>query len=768
MKDLSLLILRIILPSLLLTLSIIQVLGQDIVINEFMAKNETTIEDKYGKYSDWLELYNNTDQDISLLNYSISDKENELEKWIFPDITILSKSYLLVFCSGENSKEGELHTNFKISSSGESLWLSNSDRELIDNTKEVELAADESYSRIPDGSDVWNKTIPTPGFSNIKSAKLEFSYEPGFYATSIDQSIIASTGDTIYYTLDGSIPTVESKIYTNPIKMDYTYLVPNKLSEIVTTPPQSEISYKAWESPSVVLDKAIILRCASFKEHKQTSKVYTHTYFIDSTIHEKYDLPIISLITDSINLFDKNKGIYVPGVNYDIDDPEWTGNYFKRGREWEKDVHIEYFDSLGNLAFYQDAGLRIHGGKTRQASQKSFKLYSRKEYGKRYFEYPLLPQSDITKYKRFILRTTMGFWGGEAIIQDEVAAMISRNLDFEYQNYRPCVVFLNGEYWGIYTIREKIDEKHLSALTGIDEDSIQVGRWGVPHYNQLENFIRNNDLSDDTNYEYIKTQIDINNYIDYYIAELFFKNKDWPANNIELWRPTNAEGRWRWIFYDIDAGFVFDTADMLDWATSPDRPKHAIFLFNNLLKNQKFIDRFIYRYAEILNTEFGVSRMVSILDNVKKKYEHEVPHHILRWNYPSSYTNWESDIQESLLSFLEKRPCGVETNIKQFFGIDTLGFSCSKDTFITNGGVLLYPNPSSRQLNIANESINTLNLGDMKLFNVLGKQIYMKKNIIIKSNEIKTISLPSLPFGIYTLSFSKRDFVLSKKIIISQ
>jgi len=164
------------------------------------------------------------------------------------------------------------------------------------------------------------------------------------------------------------------------------------------------------------------------------------------------------------------------------------------------------------IGFSQDAGLRIHGGKTRQASQKSLRLYARNEYGEKYFNYKLLPKRNVNKYKRFLLRTTMGAWGGQTIIKDILAQNISASLNIDHQKFQPVIVYINGEYWGIHTIRDRIDERYIEYTHNVDKDSIEFKEgWEISN-GPLAAFIKNNSLEQQGNYEYVKTKIDIDNY----------------------------------------------------------------------------------------------------------------------------------------------------------------------------------------------------------------------------------------------------------------
>jgi len=746
----------------------IYVNGQSLVINEFMAKNTSTIKNEDGDFSDWIELYNTTNSAINLLNYGLSDDKDDLKKWIFPEITILPHNYILVFASGKNILDKtELHTNFKISSSGEALYLSNNIGTILDQTKSVSLSTDESYGRIPDGETNWfNINTPSPNSSNNSSNNLFFSHSEGFHTSSFSLIINSLIGDTIFYTLNGDLPTESANIYTDSIFIKNKNAQPNIFSEIPTTPKQDLISYKSWQSPADKIDKATILRCASYKNGIRTSEIYTKTFFVGNEIEDKYSLPVLSLITEKENLFNVDTGIYVPGVNFDVNDPQWTGNYFMQGDDWERNIHIEYFDKEGNLGFSQNAGVRIHGGKTRQASQKSFRLYARNEYGKEYFNYKLLPKRQTEKYKRFILRTTMGAWGN-TIIKDVVAQNIASPLNIDYQEFQPVIVYLNGEYWGIQTIRDRIDERYIEYTHNIDKDLVEFQKWHNIDYNNLTKYIENNNLSLNKNYNYVLTKIDIDNYIDYTIAELFFTNYDWPSNNIKFWKEID-NGKWRWVLYDLDGGFGRANKNMLKHATVndpsitwPNSPS-STFLFRNLLKSELFKAHFIERYAEILNNEFRVDVMKAKLDSIKKIYNPEMMDHIKRWNYPDSFNSWENDIESDLLYFLERRPCGATDNLMAFFDLTNFNFECEIDN--TNN-LVVAPNPNNGNFFLFNNSIDIIN-ATITLTNINGQVVFKQHNFNLKKYEKKYFDLSDLVNNVFILQIMADNYNEQQKIII--
>ena len=748
-------------------------LNGQVVINEFMSNNTTTIADKDGEYSDWIELYNTSSLPINLLNFSLSDKNDNLYKWQFPDVTISAHGFLLVFASGKDIlNPDELHTNFKIAAAGEPLFLSNNLGQLMDEIEEVELAEDVSYGRSPDGSDNFLIfTLQTPKATNNLNNKLTFELEAGFYTSPFFQKITSLTDDIIYYSLDGSVPDENSNVYSDSLRIDYQYFAPNVFSNIPTTPDQSVISLKAWESPKEIIDKANIIRYASYNNGLRTSEIYTHTYIVDSTIFEKYEMPVISLITESENLFDEEEGIFVPGIHYDANDSQWTGNYFQRDDIWEKPAHIEYYEKDGTLGFSQNIGIKIHGGKTRHGAQKSLKLFARDEYGKKYFDYPLMPHREHEQYKRFILRTTMGTWHN-TLLNDVFAHEIARGIGINYQDYRPAIVFINGEYWGIHTIRDKIDERYIGYSYDMDEDDVEFrGFFNFP-YLELTQFIRANDLSVDVHYDSVTQLIDIENFIDYHITEMFLQNTDWPANNMELWRPINPVGKWLWIYYDIDGGFSNHSYNMFEhMATndttiiSPNSPS-STFMFRNLIKNQKFRNQFINRYAELLNNDFQTDTLNRKLNQLIQLYEPEVLRHFARWNYVEDIPDWKNTIDETIRYFIQNRPCAVEKHLVNFFDLSDFGFDCVRNgEEQQDNKFLIAPNPNNGNFFIYNQTLTDIE-GDVFISDLVGRTVFMENNFSLKENKKAYFDFSHLPNNTYFFIFQNENFQEVLKFVL--
>jgi hypothetical protein len=740
--------------------------AQEVLINEFMSANDSTLQDRDGDYPDWIELYNPGQQSVNLHNYGLSDDASEARKWLFPEIHLPAGGFLVIFASGKDSADlAELHTNFKISSKGEFLILTNYGGAVIHTCDSVNLADDVSLARIPDGGATWvQSSIPTPGTSNRAENQLIFSWEQGFYNTPFLLEISSLTGDPVYYTVDGSPPTPEANLLSGGIFLDYTEEIADCFSSIPSSPKQSLINYKAWELPAKPVDKANVIRSASYRDGVRTSPVYTKSYFVKEAMESTFSLPVISLVTDSLHLFDAEYGIYVPGQHYDSGDPQWSGNYFQKGREWERPVHLSYFSKEGDPRLSQDAGFRIHGGMTRHAAQKTLRLYARDSYGQDEFDYPLLPQKDVRDYERFLLRTTMGSWRGETILADILAHELVRNLDFEIMDYQPVIVYLNGEYWGMHTLRDRVDERYIEYSFGIDEDSVDIINANIGlidagsnvHYMELARFIESHDLSVQDHYKHVETQIDISSFVDYMVAEMFFANSDWPGNNQKLWRPQTADGKWRWIFMDLDAAYHPEAPDIFDFAMYEEgemdwtREPVSSFLFRNLLKNEQFTSRFIQRFAEILNKEFTPANGYRKLEQIKSLYTEELPRHINRWGYPSSVSSWHQDVEKNLMNFLKSRPCEVARQVVRYFNLEKFGFSCTSGE---DFGALfsLAPNPSDGHFYIGNSSPKSL-LFSIRITDVSGRIVYTEEDILLEAQEKKNFSFMHLAGGIYYVS----------------
>jgi hypothetical protein len=674
-------------------------LAQTPLLNEFMARNATTIADDDGDYSDWVELYNASTAAYDLAGHYLSDDADNPLRWQFPTGTIPPQGYLLVWASGKDrvGPNGALHTNFAIAASGEPLLLTAPDGiTRLDEVGPVALATDISYGRLPDGADLWvTFGVSTPGSANTDGLRhLDapiFCEEPGFFSTAIMLDLTATDPEAeIRYTLDGSEPTQASFLYEDSLLLDSRIGDPNTISLIPTNfrdPSES----RGWRPPRGEVFKINVVRARAFRAGHAPSGITTGSYIIDPDLTAQLFLPVISLATSPENLFDDEIGIYVPGNHY-VPGDHWTGNYYQRGIEWERPIHIEFFDLMGNLAFSQDSGGRIHGGFSRSNPQKTLRMYARSEYGASRFNSALFPDLSYDSYNRFLIRNAdndsrrMGFW--DYAIQTMVGDM-----GFDTQAGRPVVHFINGEYWGVANLRERYDRHYIVRCYGVPEDKVVLlhrnaeVEEGVASdradYLALRSFVTNNDMTQPNNLAFAAERIDLDNFIAYNVAEIYVANYDWPGNNIRFWRkrttgyvpdaPYGHDGRWRWLMYDLDAAFYpagsSASFNALAHATATDsgwpNPPWSTELLRGLLENEWFQNSFINSFADHMNSTFIPARLVGIIDEFAELYAPAIPEWHDRWDINR---NWTGDVQ-ALRNFANQRPAHQRQHIIDHFDL---------------------------------------------------------------------------------------------------
>lgn len=756
-----------------------------IVITEYCSSNENVVEDVHGKTSDWIEIHNTTSSSVNLESFTLSDDVDNLEKWTFPDITVSAHGYLLVFCSGESMFEPELHTNFELAQSGEEVLLSNPQGEIISLVYSDYIPTDQSYATYSGQyADFLISSEPTPGYTNEGSTGLFYSHFSGYYDAPFELKIYSpNPGSSIHFTRNGEIPSSDNPTYSTPIEMRNVSEQPYTFSSIPTTPLDGAPNFVPWmwkEPSSVYVSN--IYRAGVFSGDSLTSNIVSMVYFVDPEMEERYNYPVISIITDSLNLFSQDSGIYVPGAIYGTIPFNYypVGNFSQDGPEWERKMHINFFTSSGTPVFETDAGMRIRGWGSAGFSQKSLNIYFRKEYGLNKIEKRLFSYSTVDKYKRLVLRN-----GGNDFpdmhFRDSYLSRVIEDLNIEVQGYEPIILFINGEYWGIHNMREKIDRHHFKYKYNLPEYEINVlticgavEEGSNASYTELIAYIESHNLATDDAYAYVRSKLDIASTIDYNIAEIYFANYDWPCNNNKIWNTNLPGSKWKYIIHDLDysLGFneycTYETNSMEHAVSTESGWPHcdcSSIIFRSLLKNEAFVKAFLERFEYCLNHVFTPERMNHILDQFEEEFSSEIEEHIARFGFPKSVGEWYSKINHTR-EFINKRPCYMRMYLQEYFNLDSSFTAGCIDDLPGVHVWEVFPNPSSGNFFISNRSGFDLSEGVVQIFNSMGQIVFKRKNIEMLAGVPYHIVLNNIAQGIYVIHISDKNQKATKKMLI--
>jgi hypothetical protein len=571
-----------------------------------------------------------------------------------------------------------LHTSFALSAEGEELILTRSDGAVADHVVFGAIPRDISYGRQPDGSNDWYLFAePTPGSANSTPGATDwlmppgFSHAGGFHAARFELVLTAQSSNvTIRFTLDGSEPSEDSAEYVAPLWLDGRIGEANHYSMIPTVPgglpPAGEV-YKGW-----------VVRARGFRENALPSATVTRSFWVHPLGASRYSLPIVSLATDPVHLFDPDTGIYVPGNAA-------GGNYAQRGDEWQRLVHVEFYAADGRLLFGQEGDVKIHGNTSHYFPIKGLDLDATGGRGRRPFECRIFPDRDRDRFEHVLLRPT-GHDQQIAFMRDELMQSLSAETGAVTQAARPCVVFINGEYWGLHYLKEKQDDVFVSYYGNVPEDEFDylegyaAARAGTTeHYDRLIAYIVAHDPREAAVMEQVRQWIEVDGYIDYKVLEIFFYR--WDIGNHRLWRPRTPDGRWRWLYYDYDVGWGGFWAeqpawdfDMLGAVLTPDGSLHdhnnetTTLLLRRLMLNDGFRARFINRFADLLNTLLATPYTLSRIDQMAAVLNGAMPEHIARWRYPGTFLTWRQNV-DYLRDYARRRPDACRQHLIQRFGL---------------------------------------------------------------------------------------------------
>lgn len=561
-----------------------------LAISEVMPANDSYMRQSDGGYYDWVELCNTSDQSIDLSQYYLTDDPDQPKLFGLPQKTLSPGQRIVVICAGNATLTGDsIYAPFTLSRDESWVYLYGPEG-LNDVLHILDVPYGGSVGRSQNAG-TYYFTNPTPAANN-GAGVLFISDTPkavtqdGIY-NDVTTVSVELAGDDLRYTTDGSIPGRNSATYTGPI----------------------------------VLDKTTVLRFASFQEGKLPSDCVTSVYIIN----ENHTLPVLSISTAPDNLFAAD-GLY----------EDYT-------TEREVRCNATLFEQAGG-GFNVDCGLKMYGHMGLTLPKKSFKINFRGRYGLDYLTYPVYGEDAPQVYDSLVIRSGQDY--PQTIFRDELFTSLCQQASDSVlaQRDKHCILYLNGKYWGIYTIKEAFSETMYAENYGVDQSTVTMVQAPVATYTEifsLLQFCKKNDLSVQENYEYFASRMDISSLIDWLIFEGYGSNSD-IQQNLRYFKSTAHGDKWQFAYYDLDWAWYFNNGFIN--VMSPDRDWQHLPFGQEPFANPQFREQFFTRAAELKNGILSNESVLARIDHYKELLAPEVAREKARWG--GSYHAWENNIEK--------------------------------------------------------------------------------------------------------------------------
>ena len=597
----------------------------DVEISEVMASTAVFVS---GRHDDWVELRNTEGTAVSLAGWYLSNDPYSLQRWAFPDTAKIGKNgYLVIYCAGSeevtDGQKNALYANFKLSAKGDSVYLTDPEG----NTVFVTFGAQYGNvsSGIPASGEGWHYLeTATPGEANSSLFFDARAEEPvietaaGFYDGAVTVSIAGAAGQEIRYTTDCSTPTRNSALYKGPFEVK----------------------------------KTAVVRARAFASDLLGSTVAGSTYIINDPTPTP--VSVVSIYTDSDYFFSNKMGILVKG----------SGSIANYDRNWEYPIQIEYFNENGQRELVQMGTARVAGHSSRNLKQKSLSVFARSAFGSDTFDFNPFENRDYTGYSAIQLRMTNSD-NHSCRLRDAVLSEISDGIGLYYQAGRPIILYINGQYYGHYNLREKANKDSLAQWEGItDEDVIkgidiiegnglsdtQVIKGSNADWVELLEFCRKNKLNTAENLQYVLDRVDVESLFSYAIFSMMINNYD--AGNVRYYRFPG--GQWKFMLHDIEAGAMngeeTKTVNLILKSRTANIGQYPHTILAALLEVPEYKDLFLKRTAEIVKNNLLYSSQVQpIYEKWFNTLAELMPRQIKTFPYSKFTLNaWKTNVGASM------------------------------------------------------------------------------------------------------------------------